>query len=82
MPIFKAKSFLSVILFSFNSRSKASINRLEISFFVLIIQNIEFFMPKYLAVNTEFCIFAACLKIEHVAKGTNNWRENGKIIGI
>lgn len=37
-------------------------------------------MPKYLAVNTEFCIFAACLLIEHAAKDTNYWRDTDKIL--
>lgn len=76
IPNFAAKSRLSLTFLSLKSVSYASIKRAETSFFASIIQNIELFSPKNLVVNTEYCIFAACLRLNArpkiVKKAENN----------
>ena len=76
IPNLAAKSRLSLTFLSLKSVSYASIKRAETSFFASIIQNIELFSPKNLAFNTEYCIFAACLRINArpkiVKKAENN----------
>ena len=76
IPNLAAKSRLSLTFLSLNSVSYASIKRAETSFFASIIQNVELFSLKNLVVNTEYCIFAACLRINArpkiVKKAENN----------
>ena len=76
IPNLAAKSRLSLTFLSLNSVSYASIKRAETSFFASIIQNVELFSLKNLVVNTEYCIFAACLRLNArpkiVKKAENN----------
>lgn len=76
IPNLAAKSRLSLTFLSLKSVSYASIKRAEMSFFASIIQNIELFSPKNLVVSTEYCIFAACLRLNArpkiVKKAENN----------
>ena len=76
IPNLAAKSRLSLTFLSLKSVSYASIKRAETSFFASIIQNIELFSPKNLVFNTEYCIFAACLRLNArskiVKKAENN----------
>ena len=76
IPNLAAKSRLSLTFLSLKSVSYASIKRAETSFFASIIQNIELFSPKNLVVSTEYCIFAACLRLNArskiVKKAENN----------
>ena len=77
IPNFAAKSRLSLTFLSFSSVSYASIKRAETSFFASIIQNNEFFSLKNLVVNTEYCIFAACLRINarpKIVKKAENYK--------
>ena len=76
IPNLAAKSRLSLTFLSLKSVSYASIKRAETSFFASIIQNIELFSPKNLVFNTEYCIFAARLRLNArpkiVKKAENN----------